>query len=109
MTTEKQRNRFLRPGWEVYVNEGYVSELEAQAIKFADQLERRALDLRARGFADENGTVQLHMLVTPGQTIIARALQIMVARGFSITGGDKAPGACAADFSVLRTTKLPQR
>lgn len=100
MSTEKRRNRRLPPDWKIFVNEEYVSEFEASSIKFADQLERRAAELKDRGFADDKGSIAVHLLVTPEPAVITRALQIMRKRGFSVTGGDKLPGTCSADFSV---------
>lgn len=109
MSIERRRNGLLPPDWEIYVNENHISELEAKALKFADQLERRAAEIQARKGADPNGMVAVHLIFAPDQTVIARALQIMSKRGFSVTGGDKHPGACSADFGVRKLTTPAHR
>lgn len=53
--------------------------------------------------------VAVHLIFAPDQTVIARALQIMSKRGFSVTGGDKHPGACSADFGVRKLTTPAHR
>jgi|688.fasta_scaffold372641_3 hypothetical protein len=109
MSIERRRNRILPPDWEIYVNQNHVSELEAKAIEFANQLERRAAEIQARKGADQKGMVAVHLIVAPDQTVIARALQILSKRGFSVTGGDKRPGACSADFGVRKLTTPAHR
>ncbi|MFN8554635.1 MAG: hypothetical protein U0103_24455 [Candidatus Obscuribacterales bacterium] len=102
MSTERRRNPYLPANWSVYVNEAYISEFEAQAQAFAEQLELRVAELKDGGSAEKNGLVAVQLLVAPDQSVITRALQVMRKRGFSVTCGDRLPGQCSAEFMVRR-------
>ncbi len=103
MSNEQRRNRLLPPNWEIHINSNYVSELEAKAIKFADELERKAAQSRGDAAADESVPVSVHMIVTPPREVITRARQIMSRRGLSITGGDRThPAPCSTNFTIRR-------
>ncbi|RTL39155.1 MAG: hypothetical protein EKK48_19085 [Candidatus Melainabacteria bacterium] len=102
MSIERRRNPYLPANWNVYVNDAYISEFEAQAQAFAEQLERRVVELKDRGSAQNNSLIAVQLLVAPDQSVITRALQIMRKRGFSVTCGDRLPGQCSAEFMVRR-------
>lgn len=103
----KRRNRLLPDGWEIHVNDDFVSELEKQAIKFADHLDKRAAELRDRGKDDANGAVVVRLIVAPDKHVIARALQLMHGRGYSVTIGTRLPGASSLDLNVRRRVNGP--
>lgn len=99
MSKAPKRNKYLPVGWQVLVNESFVNELDWQAARLADFLEHEYKERLALYSRDL--TVAIFVVEIPRADVMARAIEIMHNRGYTVTGADSAhPQACSITLTV---------
>jgi hypothetical protein len=98
MTMIEKSNKRVPKGWRLLVNDGFVSDVDAEANKLADRLEHEYA--QRFGVYSRDDTFPIFVDNVPPTHVILRAIDVMFKRGRTVYHDYTVAASNSASFTV---------